>query len=200
MPKGIKKYGRGSTLGVLFNAEGDGGGGTPPADTKPADASATDDGKPEDLGDNGKKALDAERRAKRDAEKRATELEARLKELEDRDKTEAERQADKVAKAEALVTQLTAKVAEALKSHLVSLHQIGDDDAELFLTATDPELLLKQVTRLMETKAQAAEAAGRPRPPRPDQNQGAGTPTVPTDPRAADIAQIEADIAAAKRR
>lgn len=43
------------------------------------------------LGDAGKKALDAERREKRAAEKRAVELEAKLKELEDRDKTESQR-------------------------------------------------------------------------------------------------------------
>jgi hypothetical protein len=44
-----------------------------------------------ELGDAGKKALDAERREKRAAEKRAADLEARLKEFEDRDKTETTR-------------------------------------------------------------------------------------------------------------
>ena len=38
---------------------------------------------------------------------------------------------------------------DALREHLVALHEIDKDDAELFLTATDPELLLKQVTRLV---------------------------------------------------
>ncbi|MFN6543911.1 hypothetical protein [Mycolicibacterium nivoides] len=51
--------------------------------------------------------------------------------------------------AEAEVASVPAKVAEALKSHLVARHQIAEEDAELFLTATDPELLLKQVDRFL---------------------------------------------------
>lgn len=51
--------------------------------------------------------------------------------------------------AEAEAATVPAKVAEALKAHLVARHQIGDEDAELFLTAADPELLLKQVDRLL---------------------------------------------------
>lgn len=41
------------------------------------------------------------------------------------------------------------KVAAGLRAHLVELHGIDPEDAELFLTATDPELLLKQVNRLI---------------------------------------------------
>ncbi|MGA5542707.1 hypothetical protein ACPCIR_12715 [Mycobacterium sp. NPDC051198] len=51
--------------------------------------------------------------------------------------------------AEAEVASVPAKVAEALKGHLVARHQIAEEDAELFLTATDPELLLKQVDRFL---------------------------------------------------
>ena len=43
------------------------------------------------LGDAGKKALHAEREARKEAEKRLKELDARVKEFEDRDKTEQER-------------------------------------------------------------------------------------------------------------
>lgn len=64
----------------------------PNPDPKPAD----DD----KLGDGGKKALDAERKARRDAEKKASDLEARLKELEDKDKSEGERLAARLAQAE----------------------------------------------------------------------------------------------------
>ena len=39
--------------------------------------------------------------------------------------------------------------AVAFKAHLIALHEIDVEDAELFLTATDPELLLKQVERLL---------------------------------------------------
>lgn len=85
-------------------------------------------------------------------EKRAKENSAaakRLAEIEESQKSEAQKAADKVAAAEAEVASVPAKVSEALKSHLVALHGIDDEDAELFLTATEPELLLKQVDRLV---------------------------------------------------
>lgn len=62
--------------------------------------------------------------------------------------SEVERANERASKAEAELTTVPAKVAEALKAHLVELHSINDEDAELFLTATSPELLLKQIQRL----------------------------------------------------
>jgi len=90
------------------------------------------------------KAREQEKRAKENAE-----AAKRLSELEDAQKSETEKAADRIAKAEAEVASLPVKVADALRTHLVALHEIDKDDAELFLTATDPELLLKQVTRLI---------------------------------------------------
>ncbi|ADG96559.1 hypothetical protein Srot_0066 [Segniliparus rotundus DSM 44985] len=69
--------------------------------------------------------------------------------LKDSQKTEAERAAEKLANAEAEAATVPVKVAGALKAHLVALHGISDEDAELFLTAQDPELLLKQAARLV---------------------------------------------------
>lgn len=88
----------------------------------------------------------------REQEKRAKDNAAaakRLAEYEESQKTETEKAADRIAKAEAEVASVPAKVAGALREHLVALHGIEQDDAELFLTATDPDLLLKQVTRLV---------------------------------------------------
>lgn len=88
----------------------------------------------------------------REQEKRAKDNAAaakRLTELEDAQKSEAERANDRISKAEAEVASVPGKVADALKAHLVTLHGIDDEDAELFLTADEPELLLKQVTRLL---------------------------------------------------
>lgn len=88
----------------------------------------------------------------RKQEKRAKENASaaqRLAEIEEASKSESEKTADRVAKAEAEVASVPSKVADALRTHLVALHQIEADDAELFLTANDPELLLKQVTRLV---------------------------------------------------
>ena len=66
------------------------------------EATTATDGQPAtgELGDAGKKALDAERREKRAAEKRAAELEAKLKEFEDRDKSELERAVERAEAAE----------------------------------------------------------------------------------------------------
>ena len=104
-------------------------------------------------------------------------------ELEQANKTEIERANDRVTKAEAQVAQMPAKVAEALREHLVALHEINAEDAELFLTATDPELLMKQVTGLVGRAGVAADAARRNnnRVPREGTNQ---TPK-PDDERAA---------------
>lgn len=90
------------------------------------------------------KARDQEKRAKENAD-----AAKRLSEIEDAQKTETEKAAERIAKAEAEVASVPTKVADALREHLVTLHEIDQEDAELFLTATDPDLLLKQVTRLL---------------------------------------------------
>lgn len=90
------------------------------------------------------KAREQEKRAKDNAAA-AREL-AQLKESQ---KTEAEKMADRIAKADSEVQAVPARVADSLRTHLVALHEIDPEDAELFLTANEPELLLKQVTRLL---------------------------------------------------
>ena len=61
------------------------------------EAEATPD---EPLGEGGLKALKAERAARADAEKQVAELAARIKEFEDAQKSEAERQAERLAELE----------------------------------------------------------------------------------------------------
>lgn len=88
----------------------------------------------------------------REQEKRAKDNSAaakRLSELEEAQKSETEKAADRIAKAEAEANTVPAKVAASLREHLVTLHEFDPEDAELFLTAIEPELLLKQVTRLL---------------------------------------------------
>ena len=79
---------------------------------------------------------------------------AKFDELEESTKSDIQKANDKAAAAEAEVATIPAKTAEALKTHLVALHKINAEDAELFLTATDPDLLLKQVERLMGRTAE----------------------------------------------
>jgi hypothetical protein len=90
------------------------------------------------------KAREQEKRAKDNAT-----AAQRLAEIEDAQKSESEKVAERLAKADAEVATVPSKVADALREHLVALHEIDKDDAELFLTATEPDLLLKQVTRLI---------------------------------------------------
>lgn len=71
----------------------------------------------------------------------------RLAALEQSQKTEAEKLADRLAEVKTETEQIPAKVSAALKSHLVKMHEISDEDADLFLTSTDPEVLLKQAER-----------------------------------------------------
>lgn len=117
----------------------------------------------------------------RDQEKRAKENAAaakRLAELEDAQKSESEKFAERIAKAESEAASVPAKVAEALRSHLVALHGIDDEDAELFLTANDPDLMLKQVERLVgQTDKRKKQGNFVPR-------EGTTNPAVDTDERA----------------
>lgn len=88
----------------------------------------------------------------RTQEKRARENAAAAKELEaikQAQMTAEEKAAHRMAEAEKMVAAVPNLVAEALKGHLVELHQIDPEDAELFLTATEPELLLKQAARFV---------------------------------------------------
>lgn len=117
----------------------------------------------------------------------------RLAEIEEANKTEAQKQADRLA---TLERETQAAKAEALRFKIASKFQINDEDAELFLTGTDEDTLTKQAERL----AQRNEEAGKPRAPKPDPNQGRTPNGTPLDPRSADLAQIEADLQAAKRR
>jgi hypothetical protein len=95
----------------------------------------------------------------------------------ERSKSDIEKAMDRVNKAEAEVGTVPAKVADALRTHLVALHEINDEDAELFLTAQDPELLLKQVERL--TGRQAAGTKKTNVVPR----EGATSPSVDSPQR-----------------
>lgn len=67
------------------------------------------------------------------------------------DANEAKRtDADRIAGLQAQVDGLPKQVAAGIREHLVERHGIDKDDAELFLTGDTPELLLKQVTRLLD--------------------------------------------------
>lgn len=111
----------------------------------------------EPLGDGGKAALEAERKARREADKQLKALQARIQEFEDRDKSEAERLLARAEKAEKDAANLAAAIA---KRDIAAKFGITDaDDISLFLTGTDEETLTKQAERLAARSTQAPPPA-----------------------------------------
>lgn len=144
-----------------------------------APASTTDEQpKPTETVDFWKqKAREQEKRAKENAD-----AAKRLTEIEDSQKSEAEKTADRIAKADAAVATIPNQVADGLREHLIALHEIEADDAELFLTGTDPELLLKQVSRLLAQKNEQSDTQKKKGNKVPSEG---GRPTPTTDQKRA---------------
>ncbi len=102
------------------------------------------------LGDAGKKALAAERAEKKALAKERNDLAAKVKEFEDAKKSDAEKQADRMA---VLEKEAASARSEAVRYKIASKFQVSDEDAELFLTGSDEETLTKQAQRLNERAA-----------------------------------------------
>lgn len=109
----------------------------PPAPKEPAPTDPPADPPNGDLGDAGKRALEAERKARRDAEKAQKTLEDRLKEYEDRDKTDLE-------KAQAAAQEAAARAAkaeaESLRLRIASEFGIPADLQKLLVGSNEDEL------------------------------------------------------------
>lgn len=126
----------------------------------------------------GRKALDAERRTRRDAEKRAKDLETRLKAIEDRDKSETERLTETNAQLTRDLTAATvagARMKVALAKGLTATQAkrlVGDTEEDLALDAD--ELLAD----LGERTPSGPPPGGRPRE---QLKPGNGDPDVPAD-------------------
>lgn len=99
----------------------------------------------EQLGEGGKKALDAERKRANAAEKAAKAATAELQTLRNAALSDTERAK---AEAEQYKTEAAQARADALRYRIATKHGISDEDAELFLTATDEDTLVKQAERL----------------------------------------------------
>ncbi len=113
----------------------------PDAITEPTtETTATGDaqGDPADLGDAGKKALTAEREARKAAEKAAAEALARIKEFEDAQKSEAEKAADALRTAQETATQSAAK---ALRYEVAAEKGLPLEAAARLTGSTREELL-----------------------------------------------------------
>lgn len=139
-------------------------------EAKPDDmpkATATAEAADKPLGENGEKALKAERDARAAAEKSNASLQKQLDEIAAANLSDLER-AQKEAKD---ATDLAAKAqAEALRFRVAAKHSISDEDADLFLTGTDEETLTRQAARLAERTPTSST-------PKPDLTQGGNATT-----------------------
>lgn len=154
-------------------------------------ASATDEPTTDtpDLGDAGKKALEAERKARREAEKQLKELQAKVAEFEDRDKTETERVSAKLADAEKRAAEAEMR---ALRLEVAQDKGLTAAQAKRLVGSTREELEA-DADELLETFAPASKEepevpAGKPTV---DLKPGSGDPTVDPEP---DIRAVVADI------
>ena len=140
---------------------------------KPADNSAegTPGGNPEqqqgdpaELGDAGKKALDAERKRADDAERAMKALQAQLQAREDASLTETQRLQKRL---DDLQASYEAAQVEAIRNRVIAEQQIPANLAG-FVTGDDEAALVASAQSL---KAAVAEAA-KPGTPAPDHSQG----------------------------
>ena len=150
----------------------------------PAEPSPSGD---EQLGEAGLKALQREREARKALEKQLSELKPlaeKWTQAEEAQKSELERARDEAAKA---IAEAKAARAEALRYRIANRHGISDEDAAVFLTASDEAGLETQAARLAEIAAAKSEADRRA----PDPSQGP-RPPVPEDPWAEGKARARA--------
>lgn len=145
---------------------------TPEAPATQPEESA-EQGNPADetsLGDAGKKALDRMKVERNEAKQQAADLKARLDKLEAANMSELERAQKERDEAKAEAEKVPALVADHLRDHLSEIHKISDEQRELYLTSSDPSVLLKQAMGLVERA---------PAGPKPDLTQGGSGTTPP---------------------
>ncbi len=155
---------------------------------KPDPKPASDPGDKPDPDAGAKTALAAERKARREAEQRATEAERRLTAIEDKDKTEVQRLTDEVARLTKDLTTATSsstRMKVALEKGLTPTQAkrlVGDTEDEL---AADADELLADFGA---TKPPAGETGGS-KPPAPPGGKpqerlkpGGTEPDLPVEP------------------
>lgn len=119
--------------------------------TEPAAPASPDDVPAQEPGEPLEAKADIDWKAKaRDWEKRAkanSDAATRLAKIEEANKTEVQRAADRLSAAEKDAADARR---DALRYRIASKFQVGDEDAELFLTGDDEDTLTRQAKRLTE--------------------------------------------------
>ena len=137
-------------LRLADGAGQDGGATTETQEQPPADTPAPDDGA-DTLGDAGKRALQAERAARRDAEKRAKDLEAKLAEA-------APGGAGHAAELERLRGELADLRGQSVRDRIARKHGLTDENAELL--AGDEAAMDKLAAALAKGQEKRFDKAG----------------------------------------
>lgn len=164
---GYRQDGRAIRL-IGGGSEDDGHPSTPPADGEDAGKQdPPDGGKTDELGENGKAALEKERAARREAEKRAKANEdaaKRLAEIEEANKTEQQKAIDRAEKAEREAAELRQQV---LRRDVAAAKGIPAELADR-LRGDDREALEADADTLLALVKQPEPKKGAPQPPAGD--------------------------------
>ena len=153
-------------------------------DPKP-DPEPKDD--PKDLGDAGKKALDEERKARREAEKQLKAVNDRLRELEDKDKSDSEKLATRVAELE---KELGAAASRAMRLE-VALDKGLTQKQALRLVGESPDELIADADDLLASFKPSEEP--KPAPPGSTPKETLRQGAAPTEPEP-DLRKVIAEI------
>lgn len=133
--------------------------------TAPANAEVEQSDSSETLGDGGKKALEAERKARADAEKAAKDYKAQIDALSDAKLTETERLQKQI---DALTADYQAAQVEAARNRVAAEEQIPAGLVS-YLNGGD-EAAIRESAKALKS---AIAAAAKPGTPAPDPSQGA---------------------------
>ena len=154
-------------------------GATPPAEQGPA---------LDELGDGGQKALAAERKARRDAERERNALADRIKSIEDAGKSELERATERAATADRRAADAES---EALRYRIAARHGISDAADLDLLGFGDESTLTARAEHLAALRKPSAAGAKPGGQPVESLQQGSGKPDPSED--------LDARIAAAQK-
>lgn len=154
----------------------------PPSDASTTEAT-TETTTDEPLGEPGKRALDAERQARKAAERQANDLAAKVREFEQAQLSETERLNAQLAEAQANAAKAQS---EALRLRVASESHLPAELFEFLTGDTEEEVRAKA-----EKLKAATAAANAPRAPQPDPSQGAKPgSTGPSQLSRADLARM----------
>lgn len=167
----------------------------PPKDPDPKDPAdpPKDPPKEDPLGPGGEAALAAERKARRDAEKRAKEAEARAKKFEDDQASDLEKATKRAEEAEAKVTEATKKIRSAnLLSALADEGLAGAkaraaarllDDVEYDETTDEPTNLTDAIKAATAVYGEEMFKGATPKKDPPKTDPGGADPKDPDGPK-----------------